>query len=125
MNGSLLNDVLVGPKIAGYPIARQREPECGSFTLTTLGPNPASVALNDAMHDGQAHSIALRLLGMKTLKDLKESCLTGFGYSKSVVSHPIIDCPILDSPADLQLEGPVRTPVLETVADQVRENLAQ
>src|SRR5580700_3269716 len=125
MSDCLLHDVPVGPKNAQYPITWQREVERGSLTLAALGPNPAAVALDDAMHDGQTHTVPLRLLGMKTLKDLKQPGLAGFGYSEPVVPNPIIDRSIFDSSADLQLQGPVRTSVLEAVADQVGEDLSQ
>ena len=58
-----------------------------------VSPNPASVAVDNALHDGQADAAAWKLGSfMHTLKGAKEFLCVGHIKTSAIVTHEIDEC---------------------------------
>ena len=83
-------------RVAGSALRHdgQREVKCGPLVGFGLGPNPASVAGDDSLDDGQPHPCAFKLfLGVQPLKHLEQPGSNPHIESGAVIAHKIHDLP--------------------------------
>src|SRR5262245_59607246 len=70
------------------PIWSEREEECCPLVNDGVRPDPAAMAMDDALHDGQADACALEVLRpMQTLEDSEELVRILHVEPGSVVAH--------------------------------------
>src|SRR5258705_1696198 len=115
---------LASSRIAALP--RQGEVEARALLRPRLGPYPAAVAQDHALHDREADAGSGDLiLGMQALEHAEELRGVAHVEADAVVAHPVDVLGALRLAADLDPSRIALAAVLEGVADEVQPHLLQ
>src|SRR5439155_19198744 len=97
-----------------------------AFARLRLGPDPAAMSVDDALHGGQTQTVPDKLLrAMETMEHAEEFVLVAHVKADAVVAHEIDNAFLGLARADADKGGSARRAELERVVQQVGPDLAQ
>src|SRR5581483_8375605 len=107
-------------------VSFEREVECGSFADLRFSPDAASVAVNDALDEGEPDSGSLVLgLAVQSLKHAEELVRVPHVESDSVVPHVVNGLAVLLVRAHLDASSLASSAELDCVGEKVGVDLLQ
>src|ERR1043166_166543 len=104
----------------------QGEIKRGAVVHLRFGPNPAAVSMHDAVHNGQSHTGALKLVGgVQPLENAEEPLGVLHVEARAVVLHEINALILSSLRADFDHGRIAVSRVLQRVGEQVKKDLVQ
>ena len=117
---------LIKDRVFSRLLGRQSELERRAFVRPRLGPDPATVFVDDALNGGQAQAVPGKLLcSMQAVQHAEEFVPALHVEADAVVAHEIDNAFLGLAPADGDECGLARCAELERVVQQVCPDLAQ